>query len=118
MKLSKLSNYVNNEKSKENYLKSADTDLINIFNAFKGRIRFGASTNGYRGENIEGEYRTYTASTTAGTAVVHTLKVAPTGFLVVQKTGWGDLFWSSANSANVTFVSSTTAVTYTVFLMK
>jgi hypothetical protein len=120
MKLSKLSNFVGFSITKsDDYIQNVDTDLINIFNCFKGRVRFGAVTNGYRGENMEGEFRVFTSATSAGnTTVVHTLGATPVGFILVNKGGFGDIYMASANTANVAFATSLTSTSYSVFLLK
>ena len=121
MKLAKTSNYNGFKITKpDDYIQNVDTDLINIFNAFKGRIRFGEVSNGYRGENIEGEYRVFTSSATtnATTTVAHTLGAIPTGFLLINKGGFGDVRISTSNKDNITFATSVTSTSFTVFLLK
>ena len=120
MKLAKSSSLSGYEASKpEDYIQGVDTDLINIFTAFKGRIRFGAATTGYRGENIEGEFRVFTSATSAGnTSVAHTLKATPVGFLLINKGGFGDVYMATATSATVSFAASVTSTAFTVFLLK
>lgn len=114
MKITKTTNI---NQGTDKYLKSVDNDLINIFNAFKGRVRFGVATSGYRGENIEGEYRTFTSGA-SNIVVAHTMNTAPTGFLVTNKGGFGDIYMVSGTSLTVTFATSASSTSYTVFLLK
>jgi len=61
MKITKQSHYNPNDKDQSRYVLTADNDLLNIFNALKGRIRFGNGNNGSRGENIQGEFIDFTS---------------------------------------------------------
>ena len=118
MKLTKTSNYNGFSITQpQDYIQNVDADLTNIFDAFKGRIRFGKIANGYRGENIEGEFRVFTA-TGSTASVAHTLGTQAIGFLLINKTGFGDLYLVSSDKATATFASSSTSNTYTVFLLK
>jgi len=118
MKLSKTSNYNGfNITKPQDYIQNVDTDLTNIFNAFKGRIRFGDVDNQYRGENVEGEFLVFASSGTT-TTITHTLGTQATGFLLINKSGYGDLYMVSSTKTTATFASSTTANTYKVFLLK
>ena len=122
MKVKKLSNFVGfNIAKPEDYIQTVDTDLINIFTALNGRLRFcSALTNGLNGENIEGEIRIFTSVATNGaqSVVAHTLHTPPSGFIVVNKGGFGDIRLVSATTANVTFATSVTSTSFTVFLIK
>ena len=120
MKLNKTSNYAGFKITQpEDYIQMVDTDLINIFTAFKGRIRLGTATNGYRGENIDGEFRVFTSATSAGnTTITHTLQALPVGFLLINKGGYGDIYLSSSTTATATFATSTTSTSFSVFILK
>ena len=119
MKLTKQSSSSSISNSTNSYLIGVDNDLINIFNAFKGRLRFGAVTNAYRGENLEGEFRIFTSASSAGANIInHTLSAKPTGFILINKGGYGDIYMSSANTTTATFVTSGTSTSYSVFLLK
>lgn len=117
--------YLSKDEMIENYTKGADTDLINIFNALKGRIRFGAVVDGYRGENMAGEFQIFNATTITASAsatsecvVAHGLGSIPVGFIEVNKNFLGNIYMKSATSTNAVFVSSTTGTEYKVFLLE
>ena len=120
MKLTKLSNYNGLEITKQgDYLQTLDGDLINLFNAFKGRIRLGSGVTGARGENIEGEFRVFTSASSAGaTTITHTLKATPVGFLLINKGGLGDVYMSSSTTGTATFATSVTSTSFSIFLLK
>lgn len=105
-----------------NYAKAVDNDLINIFTVLKGRIRFGDSIDGGRGENISGEFQTFTTNATpnAENLIAHTLGAIPIGWLVINKDKAGDLYASTTawTSSSIAFKCSVASVTYTVFLLK
>jgi hypothetical protein len=106
----------------QNYAKAADTDLINIFTAFKGRIRFGDATDGYRGENMSGEFRTFTSSATANasTTLTHTLESVPVGRIIINQDKAGSLYAGTGTSTTTTipFKCDVASVTFTMFLLK
>lgn len=121
MKITKLSNYVGFDISKpEGYIRMVDNDLVNIFNFAKGRIRLGEAADGSRGENISGEYQIFTSGAAGTTTIVtHTLGANPTGFIVTDKSGFGDVYMATTSNAVITFATLATASTsYTVFLFK
>lgn len=121
MKLVKLSNMAGFDKEKpEGYLRMADNDLINLALAMQGRIRLGSGIDGERGENISGEFQVFTCGAAGLTSVVtHTLGASPIGFLLINKSGLGDIAMSTTSNTLVTFTTLATAnTTYTVFLLK
>ncbi len=119
MKLTKTSNYSNfNRTKQEDYIQNVDTDLSNIFTAFKGRVRFGSGVDDARGENLEGEFQVFTTAATGGTVVNHTLSATPIGYIIIKQNANGVLWLASATTASITFASNTTATSFTVFLLK
>jgi hypothetical protein len=131
MKISQLSNYgdVKDPEKILDYLRVIDRDLSNIFLVIQGRVRFGSATTntvaGAIGENIAGEFRIFNATTTTVSASAttefttsHRLGAIPVGFIMINKTKAGDLYMPSASATSATFISSTTATQYTVFLLK
>lgn len=129
MKFVKLFNYTgDNKRDKkfiDNILRALNTDLTNIFNIFNGRIRFGTATDGFRGENIAGEFQIFNATTTTVSAsatteftISHGLGASPIGFLLINKGGLGNIYMPTVSATSATFVSSTTSTQYTVFLLK
>ena len=111
----------NSTKDGDNYLTDVDTDLNNIFLALQGRIRFGDGVTGARGENISGEFRTFTTST-ANTEVVvpHTLGAIPVGRIVIGQDKAGSLYNSTTawNKNNIYVKSDVASVTFNIFLLK
>jgi hypothetical protein len=121
MKLVKQSRFNSQDQDLTKYVTSADGDLINIFNAFKGRIRFGDTTNASRGENIAGEFRTFTSSATpnAEFSLAHTLGATALGWIVINKNKAGDLYKGSTawTSSSVYLKCSVASVSFTIFLL-
>ena len=76
------SRYVPGDKNVDSYRRSVDNDFRTIFLALQGRIAFGKSTDGFDGENIEGEFQVVTITATADTEfeVAHTLNRTPNGY--------------------------------------
>ncbi len=67
--------------------RQVDADLIQVFNALSGRIRFGTGTTSERGENIAGRFLSVTTNGSVDTedAFAHGLGSTPVGFLVLNK---------------------------------
>lgn len=122
MRIAKQSHYNKADKDQTSYVLAADNDLTNIFNVFKGRVRFGDGNNGGRGENISGEFRVFTTDATPGveSAIAHTLGATPVGWLVCNKNGVGDLYASTTawDSSRAYFKCSAGSITFTIFLLK
>lgn len=124
MKLNKLSNFVGFKVSKiEDYIRAVDADLRNLFLFTQGRVRFGSRDDNTFGENISGEFQTFTTptATNAEFSVTHSLSAVPTGgYLVVSQGGAGDLYTATGSNTSTTayFRSNVTSTSFTVFLLK
>lgn len=109
MKVSKRSTYNPEEVKKDpsSYLKKIDLDIQDIMTAFQGRIRFGTSTNGYRGQNVSGEFHRKADTGNADTqfSVTHTLGIVPTDYIVTY-----------ISKGGVVYDSGTTWTTTTIYL--
>lgn len=109
----------------EDYLKSLDKDVSNLFLMSQGRIEFGEATSGKEGLNISGEYIYFTSSGTANLEfnVSHTLGVVPRGYLVIYKDKAGDLYQGPTTGTawttdTIYLKCSVATVTFMVFLLK
>ena len=122
MKITKQSHYNSTSKDQTGYILAVDNDLVNIFNVLKGRVRFGDAIDGYRGENIAGEFKTFVTSATpnAENTISHGLGAVPVGWLVVSKDKAGDLYASTTawTSTKLYLKCSVASVSYKVFLLK
>lgn len=122
MKLVKTSNLSSRKNENNQYDKNLDTDMSNLFTALKGRIRFGSPTDGYRGENISGEFQVFTSNATPDTedTVAHTIGAVPVGYIVLKQDKAGSLYMSGTawTSSNVYFKCDVASVAFTIFLLK
>lgn len=128
MKVSKRSNFTGiDEKTTQGrekmlqYVSSLDADVINLFILSQGRVRFGTPTDGYRGENISGEFQVVTTGLAdAEKTVSHTLGSIPIGYLVLKQDKAGSLYAGSTawTSSNIYLKCSVATVTFTLFLLK
>jgi len=122
MQITKQSSSGNIKDNTNSYLLGVDNDLTNIFNVFKGRVRFGDANSGSNGENIQGQFQVFTSSSTVDTefSVSHTVGAVPIGWLLVSKDKAGDLYKGDTEwtSDTVYFKSSVASVSYTIFLLK
>ena len=124
MRINKISNYVGGKLSKpEDYLRGVNSDLTNLFLWSKGRVSFaGVNTDGASGENIAGEFQTFTSSADALTqnTIAHGLGNVPTGYLTMRQNKSASLYTGASvwTTTNIYLISSATSTTYTIFLVK
>jgi hypothetical protein len=122
MKLVKTSNLSSRKNDTSQYDKNIDTDISSLFTALKGRLRFGSPTDGYRGENISGEFQVFTSNATPDTedTVAHTIGAVPVGYIVLKQNKAGSLYLGTTSwtSSNVYFKSNVASVAFTIFLLK
>jgi hypothetical protein len=122
MKLVKTSNLSSRKNDLSQYDKNLDADISSLFTALKGRVRFGSSTDGYRGENISGEFQVFTSNATPDTedAIAHTIGAIPVGYIVLKQDKAGSLYMSGTTwtSSNVYFKCNVASVAFTIFLLK
>lgn len=123
MIIEKISNYIG--KLSEEYVRDLDKDIKNIILMSKSRIRFGAKSDGGKGENISGEFQIFTSDASADTefSVTHSLGVVPQGYIIIGQDKAGSLYQlddtgTAWTSTTIYFKSSGTSVTYEVFLIK
>lgn len=109
----------------KNQLRRNDQDMSNLFLAMQGRIRFGTGIDGDRGENISGEFQTYTSNATPDTedTLAHTLGATPVGFIVLHQDKAGSVYQGPTTgtnwtSNNIYLKCDVASVTFLLFLIK
>ena len=102
-----------------------EEDLEKLFTCLKGRVRFGTGTDGDRGENIHGEFQTFTSDAVADTefSFTHTLGSIPIGYIVLAQDKAGTLYQlpttgTDWNATTVYLKCDVASVTFNVFLLK
>lgn len=123
MKVTKSSDFVDFDKTDPTrWVKDVDNDLGNVINALQGRLRFGPNNSTMNhGENILGQFITYTTNGTPNTqdTVAHSLGSTPVGYIVVSKNKAGDIYTGSASDvSNLYLKCSVASVTVTLFLIQ
>ncbi len=130
MYVGKSSNYFSKHKygEKEGNQSDVDRDLIRIFQALSGRLRFGSGTSGSLGENLGGVWLQVLTSGTTNTELGyhHTLNSQPMGYIVVWQDKAGSLYANPFGSGiNTTWTSGTAyfkadvgAANFMVFLLE
>jgi len=112
--------FVPQSTTAQNQTSGVITDITNLCLAINGNLRFGNGIAGTNGENIAGQWLTFTSGSTGAVNVLtHTLGSVPVGFITtnINKPA---IIYSSGSSwtgSTVYLVSSTTSVTATVFLL-
>lgn len=96
-----------------------------IFTVFQGRVSFGTGVDGVSGQNIEGEWHTYTSNAVANTedTLGHTIGAVPLGYIVVYQDKAGSLYQGPATgtawtSSNIYLKCSVASVAFLLFLVK
>ena len=122
IKKSSIIKTVKDEGQLTDYLNQVDDDLRTLFTFSQSKIRFGAGTDGSRGENISGEWQVVADTGTADTefAVAHTIGSIPIGFLVMNIDKGAVIYDSGTawTSSNIYLKSSVANCAVTLFLLK
>lgn len=124
MKTSKISRYNGpGNTDPNNWARDVNSDLDTIFLCLSGRIRFGPNnTNINKGENILGQFVTYTSNSSANTedAISHNLSSIPIGYIVVRISKGGVIYDSGTTwtSSKLFLKCSTTSTLVTLFLLQ
>jgi len=121
MRTAKQSQYLPGQKDKDVYEREIDNDVENLFNVFKGRVRFGDGTaSGDRGENMAGKFFEFTTDATPGTTntVTHDFTAESKGAIVLEQDIAGHLITDSKTTTTTLFKSDVASVTFRIFLLK
>jgi hypothetical protein len=129
MKYNKISNLQQldpeNTQQLNQYLRDLDDDIKNLSLLTQGRVSFGIGTDGFRGENISGEFQEFTTSATpdAENTIGHTVGSIPIGYIIMHQDKAGSLYQSPTTgtnwtATNVYLKSDVASVTFNVFLVK
>lgn len=116
------SQVLNEQGRVETNVRSLEKDVRLIATALQGRIRFGAGGDGSRGENIAGEFQTFTSNIAADTedAITHGLGSVPIGF-IVTKLDKGAVVYDSGTAWTETTIylkTNTASTAVEIFLLK
>ena len=89
------------------YVNLLDSDVKSLVTLTQGKIRFGDGSDGFKGENISGEFRVKSDTGNADTefSITHTLGASPIGYIVTK-----------INKAGVIYDSGTTWTSDTIYL--
>lgn len=127
MKVAKTSDFVDFDKTDPTrWAREVDNDLGNVVTALQGRVRFGPNnTVTNKGENILGQFVTYTTNGTPNTedTVPHSLGSIPVGYIVVSKSKAGDIYQQATtgtiwSSSNLYLKCTVASVVVTLFLLQ
>ena len=122
MKITKQSSSSSIKYNSTSYLLGVDNDLINIFNVLKGRVRLGSGIDGANGENISGQFQTFTSGSSANVefSVSHTIGAIPIGWLEIAKDKPAHLYLGTSDwtSTVAYFKCDVASTNFIVFLLK
>lgn len=101
------------------------SQINKIFQCLQGRVSFGTGVDGVDGQNIEGQWQTYTSNAVANTedTLGHTIGSIPLGVIVVSQDKAGSLYQGPTTgtawtSTNIYLKCSVASVTFNLFLVK
>lgn len=100
-------------------------EINKIFTCLQGRISFGIGTTGINGQNISGQWVTYTSNGAANTedTIAHTIGSIPLGYLVVSQNKAGTIYQQAGTgtawtSSNIYVKCNVASVAFLLFLVK
>ena len=106
--------FYNSNQALETNIRRLEQDTLQLFECLRGRVRFG--------ENISGEFITYTSNGSADTedTVAHTIGSIPQGFIVVNIDKAGIVYDSGTawTSTNLYLKCNTTSATVKLWVIK
>lgn len=101
------------------------TQMNKIFQCLQGRVSFGTGVSGINGQNISGQFVTYTSNGVANTedTIAHTVGSVPIGYLILGQNKAGSLYQLASTgtawtSTNIYLKCSVASVTFNLFLVK
>ena len=119
--LNAQTNLIPSDSISQNQNSSVVTDITNLCKAINGLLRFGDCVSGQNGENISGQWLTFTSGTSGVfSALTHTVGAVPIGFITtnINKPAFIYSSGTSWTGSTVYLASSTTGTTATVFLLR
>ncbi len=118
--LTASNNIVPSDTSDNNQIRNVITDITNLRLAINGNLRFGDVNSGQNGENIDGQWLTFTSGTAnVFNSLTHTVGVAPIGYIVTKLDKAAVIYASGTSWTGTTvyLASNVQNTTATVFLL-
>lgn len=116
---------LNENMALEDQMTVLQTQINKIFTCLQGRISFGTGVTSVSGQNIDGEWRTYTSNAVADTedTLAHTIGSIPLGYIVINQNKAGSIYGTPSlgtawTSSNIYLKCSVASVTFLLFLVK
>lgn len=116
---------LNNNLPLQDQITILDTEIRKLFTCLQGRVSFGTGVDGVSGQNIEGEWQTYTSNAVANTedTIAHTVGSVPLGYIVVSQSKAGDIYQQAGTgtawtSSSIYVKCSVASVAFLLFLVK
>ena len=100
-------------------VRELDLMLTKIISALQSNLRFGSGTDGYMGENIQGQFQVVTtAAADTEFTVAHTLGYAPTCYIILSNDKAGVVYKSGTDwTSTIVYLKCSVATsTLTLFL--
>lgn len=101
------------------------SELTKLFTVLQGRVSFGTGVDGIDGQNIEGQWQSYTSNGTPDTedTLAHTVGSIPLGYIVMNQDKAGSVYGTPVlgtawTATNVYLKCNVASVTFLLFLVK
>ena len=116
---------LNTSLPEQEQIRILDLQQKRIVTALQGRLRYGDAADGEQGENIQGEFQSFTSDGVADTefSVTHTLGAIPLGRIIFHQDKAGHLYQGPTTgtawtATTVFFKSDVASVEFLIFLVK
>ena len=116
---------LNTEAPMKEQVRILQNQMDKLFYCLQGRVSFGTGVDGVDGQNIEGQFQTYTSNATPDTedTIAHTIGSVPLGYIVMTQNKAGSLYGTASlgtawTSSNIYLKCSVASVTFLLFITK
>ena len=116
---------LNEKRPMQEQIRDLQTQMGKLFDCLQGRVSFGTGVDGVDGQNVSGQFQTYTSNATPDTedTLAHTIGSVPLGYIVFTQNKAGSLYGTASlgtawTSSNIYLKCSVSSVTFLLFLVK
>ena len=116
---------LNEHRPASEQIRILQLQIDKLYQVLQGRVSFGVGTDGINGQNISGQFQTYTSNATPDTedTIAHTIGSVPLGYIVFTQNKAGSLYGTASlgtawTSTNIYVKCSVASVAFLLFLVK
>lgn len=116
---------LNERRPAQEQIRILQLQIDKLYHLLQGRVSFGTGVDGVSGQNIDGEWQSFTVSAGANVEfnIAHTIGSIPLGYIVVSQSAAGQLYQQAGTgtawtATQISLKSTVDAVSYLIFLVK